>query len=381
VDSKTKVYFPGLNGLRFIAAAAVIISHIELIKSTFGFKDHWSHPLFFTLGSLGVFFFFVLSGFLITYLLLVEKEMMSEIKIKKFYVRRILRIWPLYYLIVIVGFFILPYFPQIHINYLNANFLRNFDINLLLYLFILPNLAFSMYSAVPHIGQTWSIGVEEQFYLFWPWFVKKSDKLMKSTLLFIFFIILLKLSVLFMPASFKSQHFYEPLKRFFAMSKLESMAIGALGADVLFYKKDRWLKIIYNRSVFLLSFLIISILIFYTPNFIQDGIHLLYSICFLIIIMNVASEKKLLINLENKLFRFLGNISYGTYMFHLMIIPIVLYVYKGFNFHFNYLIENCILYSLVFLATIAISTFSYYAFEKKIIRYKSKYTIIDSGSK
>ena len=61
-----------------------------------------------SLGQLGVSLFFVLSGFLITYLLLAEQDIYGSISVKKFYSRRILRIWPLYYLIVTLGLFVLP---------------------------------------------------------------------------------------------------------------------------------------------------------------------------------------------------------------------------------------------------------------------------------
>lgn len=96
------IFLPGLNGLRAIAAIAVVISHITLIFSTFGsdFKlfgsDDKGNPNAYLLASYGVTIFFVLSGFLITYLLILEKEK-KPINIKSFYIRRILRIWPLYY--------------------------------------------------------------------------------------------------------------------------------------------------------------------------------------------------------------------------------------------------------------------------------------------
>ena len=68
------IFFEGINGLRFFAAIAVVITHIELIKGAFGIKNYWKNTFVFNLGGLGVYFFFVLSGFLITYLLLVEKQ-------------------------------------------------------------------------------------------------------------------------------------------------------------------------------------------------------------------------------------------------------------------------------------------------------------------
>ena len=72
--SKSNYYLKGLNGLRFFAACAVIITHLELLKGQLGIPCIWSNPLIQELGPLGVNFFFVLSGFLITYLLFVEKE-------------------------------------------------------------------------------------------------------------------------------------------------------------------------------------------------------------------------------------------------------------------------------------------------------------------
>lgn len=379
MKNESKIYFPGLNGLRFFAASAVIISHVELVKSVFGLKSYWNEPMFFNLGGLGVYFFFVLSGFLITYLLLVEKQKTNSVEVKKFYLRRVLRIWPLYYFILILGFFVLPYFPQIKISYLEASFNEFFYQNLVLYILILPNLAFSMYPAVPHIGQAWSIGVEEQFYFFWPWLIKKSKNILKSLIAFIFIIILLKVIVLFLPLSIQKLYWYIPLKRFLAMSKLESMAIGGIGAYVIFNKITKLQNLIYNQFVFMGSLFAIPFIVYYSPDAIQDGIHLVYSVLFLIIISNVSSGKNLWLKLENKVFRFLGNISYGIYMYHLIIIPIVVFLYKRMNLNFGSLPENVIIYLFVFTLTILISGASYYLLEERFIKWKSKFSIIKSG--
>lgn len=106
-----RIYFKGLAELRAIAALAVVFHHIELFKH----REHLPSLFdsFFSgfidqLGKNGVYLFFVLSGFLITYLLIAERKQHEKIDIKKFYLRRILRIWPLYYLVVIIAFFVLP---------------------------------------------------------------------------------------------------------------------------------------------------------------------------------------------------------------------------------------------------------------------------------
>ena len=107
-----KVFFPNLNGLRAIGALAVVFGHLELSKKELGFLhllnafDYFKY----TSGHLGVMLFFTLSGFLITYLLFVEKANFNTINIKEFYVRRALRIWPIYYLMVFFVLFLFPLF-------------------------------------------------------------------------------------------------------------------------------------------------------------------------------------------------------------------------------------------------------------------------------
>lgn len=163
-----KLYFPNLNGLRFIAAFIVIIGHQEQIKEMFGFDTYYFLKNSES-GKLGVVLFFVLSGFLITYLLLTEEKITSTIAIKNFYKRRILRIWPLYFLLVFLSFFILP-----HISFFDWS--PNQEVyslrNLLFYLLVLPNVVWGLGFYVPYISQAWSIGVEEQFYFIWPFLMK-----------------------------------------------------------------------------------------------------------------------------------------------------------------------------------------------------------------
>jgi peptidoglycan/LPS O-acetylase OafA/YrhL len=245
----------------------------------------------------------VLSGFLITYLLFVEKETTGVIRIKEFYMRRILRIWPLYFLIFILGFFVLPNFSLFDVRVQSRAFELYYWENFFLFLFFLPNLAFSMFLAVPNIGQLWSIGVEEQFYLIWPWVMKKSKNILRTILVFTGVIIVFKLGVLLFSSQI-SGFWMGVLKKFFAMSKLECMSLGGLGAYVLYYKKDRVLKVVYHPLVFILSILIIPIMIMIVPKFLQNGVHILYSICSLVIILNVSTNPNCFVKLENKLLDF-----------------------------------------------------------------------------
>lgn len=393
-----KEYFKGLDSLRFFAALAVFFTHVELIKKFTGFGTHWIDPeeritkftvfqsvmskeieplspLIAYSSALGVVFFFVLSGFLITYLLFKEKEANGSVAIGKFYLRRAFRIWPLYYLIFLLGFFVLPYFDFFAVPGQDVFFKQNFWGNLILYALFMPNLAFAIYTtAVPNIGQAWSIGVEEQFYLLWPLLIRKSKNVLKSILWITGTVITLK-GILLLATPFPKFESLVVLKKFLAMSKLECMALGGLGAYVLFNKKEEILRIVYKPISQITSVLIIPILIYFTPTAFEDILHLLFSISFLVIILNVASNEKSLLRFESRVLQYLGRISYGFYMFHVMCIVFTIHFldkYIGLDNDIN-TPQHLLLYGISFLLTVAVSSLSYHIFEKAFIRLKDKY--------
>ncbi|MEG0929911.1 acyltransferase family protein, partial [Algoriella sp.] len=110
------LHFPNLNALRAIAALLVLIHHTEQIKNSFNLDSFWNVPFFNVIGKLGVVLFFVLSGFLITYLLLNEEKNTNKINVKRFYFRRVLKIWPLYYFIIFLSYFVFPYISVLSID-------------------------------------------------------------------------------------------------------------------------------------------------------------------------------------------------------------------------------------------------------------------------
>ena len=393
-----KEYFKGLDSLRFFAALAVFFTHVELIKKFTDYGTHWIDPeesiTKFTVfqsvmskeigplspiiaysSSLGVVFFFVLSGFLITYLLFKERQSNNSIAIGKFYLRRAFRIWPLYYLIFILGFFVLPHLDFFAVPGQDNFFQQNFWGNLMLYAFFMPNLAFSIYTtAVPNIGQSWSIGVEEQFYLLWPLLIRKSKNILKSIFWIAGTIIALK-GIILLSSSFVNSEVLVVIKKFLAMSKLECMALGGFGAYVLFNKKEEILRIVYKPISQITSVVIIPILIYFTPTAIEDILHLLFSLSFLVIILNVASNDKALLRFENPVLQYLGRISYGFYMFHVMCIVFTIHIldkYIGLDNDIS-TPQHLLLYGISFLLTVAVSSLSYHIFEKAFIRLKDKY--------
>ena len=161
------------------------------------------------------------------------------------------------------------------------------------------------------------------------------------------------------------------------MSKFESMMIGAWGAYLFFENKKRLLSIIYNQLVFYFSILLFLPLNYYLFNTsFQNGIHIVISFMFLVIILNVSTNKSCRINLNNKVLDYLGQISYGLYMYHLMIIPFVVFVFKTyFGYNGSGVINNILVYSFSILFSIAISSFSFHFIEKYFLRIKRKFEV------
>ena len=176
------IHLSGLNGLRAIAALSVVVAHVTLDHiADFGFPNNFD----FAMADYGVTLFFVISGFLITFLLLKEIENTSTISVPKFYARRILRIWPIYYLFIIISFIVCWIFNS-EIQFYNQNFW--------LYIFFASNIPLVFHQQIFILAHYWSIGVEEQFYALWPWLVKFSkNKLLLISLSVFGVIFLLKL--------------------------------------------------------------------------------------------------------------------------------------------------------------------------------------------
>lgn len=415
----SRTYFPGLNALRFFAAFAVLVTHVEFTKKIMRHGDyfwlpidkwifgnalqsilrdgppnpiHWISPFVTHGGYMGVIFFFVLSGFLITYLLLEEKRVSNTVSVRKFYLRRILRIWPLYYLVVILGFFVLHHIPFFEVLTQEDEFFKHYWLNLVSYFIMLPNLAFAVVmEAVPNLGHLWSIGVEEQFYLMWPLLLKFSKKPMRTILYFLFGVMALKIAVYVIIHVFFPQPYVDPdlmifspvesLKRFLGSLKFESMALGGIGACLIFYKKEKLLNLIYSRIVQIAAYVSIPLIVLLTPKSLYTALYLLFSVPFLIIIMNVACNEHSIFKLRSRIFDFLGRISFGIYMYHLICIAFAFHL-LDYIFDFPVMLEGwqtLLLYLVSIPLTIGVSALSYFYFEKKFISKKRKYTTVISG--
>ena len=124
--------------------------------------------------------------------------------------------------------------------------------------------------------------------------------------------------------------------------------------------------------------LLIILLLYITPAFLQDGLHIVMAVLFLAIILHVATSSKLW--LQNKVLDFLGKISYGLYMYHFMLIPLMIFLIMKCIDVNNLILFNVILYCVTIMSSIAVASLSYYLFELKFVRLKDKFAVIKSGS-
>ncbi|MBP1224038.1 acyltransferase family protein [Flavobacterium sp. 1355] len=383
-----KIFFNGLNELRAFAALLVIFHHIELFKN----RDHTASLLdikYFSYfiekaGKNGVYLFFVLSGFLITFLLLKEKEKLNTIQFKKFYLRRIFRIWPLYYLIILIGFVIIPFLAHTFDIFKNESYYyslisnpENYSIkSILLYILFLPNVAIQNF-LVAGCSQSWSVGVEEQFYIIWPFliFITTRKKLLWAFFTLLLFFIFCHL--LYQPFIFSKITSIIGFKltiiplihNILILFPFEFMAIGAIGAYVFYYYNETivfWTKF---GFVYMFTLFAIFILMFFhvIPLYFQS---VMLSIVFLCLILITINDKNNY-TFRNKYLSNIGKISYGVYMFHpfifFLIFPIANKYFLSDN---NLLSYNLFIYCSILTLTFLLSHFSYKYFESIFINIK-----------
>lgn len=346
-----------LDGLRFFAVLMVMVGH--------WLQWQWTHPILTKLPLVhGVTLFFVLSGFLITRILLTYRDTYDIEKknkivlIKNFYVRRFLRIFPIYYLLLLFLFLI------------DFQGTRKLFPWLITYTINIYQSIHTVY--VGQFNHFWSLAVEEQFYLFWPFvllFVKP-----RKTFLIIIFIILLALAV--------RMYLYLCLGKwmaasFFTLSCMYSLGLGALLAYINIYKpktedllsKPIWLYlaiVFYGCSLLMQHALNID---WYKVIF-DDFFFSL--VAFFMIVRASRNEFKGVAKmiLENRCVVYSGKISYGLYVYHTFI-PFMGYAAFG---SLGFPIVNLYMFFIVaFLMTYLVSSVSWELIESPINKLKVKF--------
>lgn len=370
ISKETKFhYFEGLNALRFLAASLVIIMHIRSNQITQGLAILPEWPIFFK-GLTAVSFFFVLSGFLITYLLLQELKHTKSVNIKAFYMKRIFRIWPLYFIIVAIGIAFYWFLaPKLGLGFEVA---YSKSLALFLYLFFGANILNSIYHVGGILHVTWSIAVEEQFYLFWAPLMQWGQNHIRKILWAVF---ILSLSINTLNA-YNIFELTEGWQLFIHTLQFHYMAAGGYVALLLFSNPKKVLAspVFSSKIVQSQLYLLLIIYLFGYSKMEQLEPLLVAPSGFLFawLIVNVSVNPNKLFGLNNRPLNYLGKISYGIYMYHMIVVYAVTYAAGKYLISLDQLPFQLIYFALVFGVTIAISALSYHLLESSILGFGKK---------
>jgi len=367
-------YLEGLNTLRFVAATLVLIGHARHHLLMMGIPYMQDIPLF-AQGGKAVNFFFTLSGFLLCYLTLTELSKHGKMNFRYFYIRRILRILPLYYLVLFASFFVhILIIPRV-----TGESLLGFPPlkGLLLCVFMLPNLVSKIWTdTVGSVNILWSIGVEEQFYLFFPliiWLITHSKNKIRTVLLlyigyFIFYWVV-TLNYLDLPRL---------LIGFIRTLRFHFMLIGMLFALMLHpysRQNDNFERLINNFWLQAIILALGLIALFY-PIGLHKILRSVYSGVFFafVIAITSCSTKKRWFALEIKPFVYFGVLSYGIYLMHPLVSYILRFGIPKVDFLNTLVHQFPALYILTLLMlTIWISHLSYRYYEMYFLKFKNKF--------
>lgn len=373
-------YLPSLDGLRFFAFFFVFLHHsLQTITSNNPFLD-FLLIAFKKNGWVGVDLFFILSGFLITLLLLKEREKNGKFSFKNFYIRRSLRIWPLYFLALIFGYFINPLiFKQLFNQdfFIQRNIQEYFS-QLPFYFTFLGNWAVFKYnySSFPTVSHLWTISIEEQFYLVWPiilYFLTSFKKGFIATIIIVFTALILRIYLVFL-------NFQHPTIYVNTFTRMDTLVWGSLLAFMFFYRQDFLARL---KPILKLPFqiLAITILIYllYRLRFFDNiiprnaifgywliGFFMSY---FLISALNIGSSFSKFLSKQYVVF--LGKISYGLYVWHILAIEFSKNILGEFKF---------LLPIMAFILTIVLASISYYLYEIQFLKLKKQFTSVKARS-
>lgn len=381
----SRTYFPNLDGLRFIGSLLIILFHIEDIKLLHNQPVIPIIEYYGLIGNFDVSLFFVLSGFLITYLLLNEKKESGSINLKAYYARRTLRIWPLYYLILVLGFFVLPHLSAYFRYTYSANIYKKFWLYFTGCFFFLCPVIRSASGLPQTMGPIWSVGVEELFYLCWPLFLRKTKKYLLLFFAVIILVLVLRNGFFLGDYIFDWEDSFAKIFKFISslimQYRISCMAIGAIGAYWVVFEKKKILSVLYRKDVQWIVYLItIGLLLLRVGVKIEllesfpSVFHEIYSVLFIIIIVNLATNPMSIVRLDYKWTNYLGKISYGLYLYHpimrIFSLELTEHLFKGVLWNWQ---MNISLYFFTLSFTILIAVLSYEFFEKKFLKLKNRF--------
>ena len=347
-----KVHLQGLTEIRGVAALWVLIAHIDQFSDYLNIQT--THLSKTGIAGFMVTTFFTLSGFLITYLLFEEQQYSNRINIKKFYVRRVLRIWPAYYLTICLSLVL------ILIGFFSFSDDGKLLISITGFVFMIPNVLYTFGLTLPATTPLWSIGVEEQFYLAWPWIVEKVQNLKIVIITGVVIYLVIKIIIFLI----------HPTGAAFALVKMTQFDCIAFGAYAAILSRNKTPDLLYHPITQVLSIVVlISPLLFPIQFFANLEIEL-YALASAIWILNTSMNSNAFISIKSAILRFFGRVSYGIYVYHFIWIYLIGSMNLGLNTTLTYLVVISV-----------VTLFSYLSFElieKRFLNLKRRFSIIES---
>jgi peptidoglycan/LPS O-acetylase OafA/YrhL len=364
---------PGLDGLRAVAILLVFFLHADYVY----------------IGWVGVQLFFVLSGFLITNILLRMKESESaKDYFKKFYGRRFLRIFPVYYFYLAVMFAIAS--VLIYLDY-HKSYMQLFQGQVpyaIAYVYNLFNASHTYSGESRLIGHMWSLSTEEQFYIFWPLilFLTPKKNLKKLLLAAVFVGPLFRLGITLLYRFTEVSFLYSKMGiviYVLPFSQIDAFALGAMITQFKFPKAR-------------LQFFVLLVLLpvaglvtqYYSTGALDtysalgylfplqfDGLKQVWgyfglNYLFALLIYLVVKEKMFLRVLESKAMRYIGKISYGLYIYHY---AVIWFVARIRDFGLQESVAKPLTLVISAAVTFLLASASYKYLEKPILDLKERY--------
>jgi len=308
--------------------------------------------------------FFVLSSFLLTYLALNEYTKRGNFSFRNYFTRRVLRIWPLYYFILILAFILFPFLA----NLLHVKMTLPPP---LFYAFYIAN--FYTIDHVFFLKFLWTISVEEQFYLLWGFCLRFFHRNLNKIIAILFLVSI----------SFSLYAVFNGIKYYFnTITYLFDFASGALGA-LLIFRNSRVIRRLRNLSlagtIVFYAYLSFHFIFFYFLNDNTTGtanelagltgryLFILYIAVFMVEQMINISRTKVFE--KNRFLIFTGKISYGLYCFHGITIMIINLCTQ----HFKINLHNWLFVLICFAVNYFIAYISYRYLELPFLKLKSKW--------
>ncbi|WP_196895403.1 acyltransferase family protein [Aureivirga marina] len=350
---------PNLDALRFFLASIVVLQHLPVLCKNQNLPYFNDSPIF-NRGVDSVYIFFVLSGFLIIKSIYEEKSK-GDFSIKNFYVRRVLRIFPVYYLVMIFGLFFYNYL----LPALGIPFEVNYSIPtaLAMLIFFMPNVFNVMFDPGGILKVLWSLGIEEQFYLIVAplmYFLTKKHILRTLIILASIYFIIFHLPFTQFLRDYEFMYFF----LFF-------------GGIIAILEEKKKMELFKKSKIFAYVIILLTLLYFFTNIFYFENVlfkNLFTSSVFSFFVF-VLGYGNIGFVVKNKALNYLGKISYGIYMYHVIFLNFVVFLFLKLKEKITLgdLTTIILINILTFGFTILASHISFKYYESFFLKLKNKF--------